>query len=198
MHLRTLYQGALRGPLFVPAVLALAVVMTTVRAATPEGTPGTHDVYLVDASGERTRVGTLDVEALDRDDGFAFRLDEAAFGDYFLSMRPFRCIARGEGMLCHLAYPYENRRRLSRDDLTDLEYDLLFVARSAKEYGIDPWNGRYWRLHWQEDAIIGTLHETDLNVLAAPPPSGDLRPLADADMIPVADGDAPTLRIEPR
>jgi hypothetical protein len=147
------------------------------------------------------QIATLAVDAFDRDDGYRLSFSEQPFGDYFLSMRPFRCIERGETMLCHLPYPYENRRRLGREALTDLEYDLLFIARSPTEYGIDPWNGRYFRLRWEGDGIVGDLYETDLGILAAPPEGGNLRPLAEVDMVAMEPGGgpwAPVLRILPR
>jgi hypothetical protein len=160
-----------------------------------------YDVVLDHGDGDTLMLATLSVNSLDQDDGYRLDFNEDLFGDYFLSMRPFRCMSRDDKMLCHLPYPYENRHRLGRDSLTDLEYDLLFIARSPTEYGIDPWNGRYFRLRWEGDAIVGELHETDLDILAAPPDAGNLRPLNDVDMVPMQPSDGqwvPGLRILPR
>jgi hypothetical protein len=160
---------------------------------------GDYDVIFDNGDGEQVTIGTLTLRALGEAGGYDLKLADGPFDDYFLSMRPFRCIRRENSMLCHLVYPYENRRHIDRDDLVDLEYDLLFIARSPEEYGINAWNGRYFRLRWEDDAIVGELYETNLDVLAAPPETGDLRPLADADMIPVNPGQwAPRLRIEAR
>lgn len=195
-------QGPLRGPFFVLGVAVSCIALLAVGfRAPPVLAAGLYDVYLVDAPDDRLRIGTLAIDALDEDDGYRFTLDESVFGDYFLSMRPFHCVGPARQILCYLAYPYENRRRLTRNDLTDLEYDLLFIARSPKDYGIDPWNGRYFQLRWEGDVITGTMLETDLNVLAAPPADGGRRPLADADMVPVAPAAGqwvPRLLIEPR
>jgi len=61
--------------------------------------------------------------------------------------------------------------------LTDLEYDLLFLHKTHQEYGIDAWNGLYFKLAVSGDGLTGELRETDLNVLQAPPEDGDLRPI---------------------
>ncbi len=111
--------------------------------------------------------------------GYRFQVDwnETRFANHFLSMRPFHCLEDVERMLFHLSYPYRNDRRLLGDDLTDLEYALLFIRKTADEYGIDPWNGVYYRLPWDGDGIRGELMEVDMNLLASPPPDGVLRPL---------------------
>lgn len=186
-------KGLLRGPFFFVAV-ALSCLSLTAAARSE-----VYAVYFDNGEAGRIDVGELRVA---RPGGrFEFVLNGEAFGDYFLSMRPFQCVEHAGSMLCYLPYPYENRRILEERDLTDLEYDLLFIARTPTEYGIDPWNGRYFRLRREGESMVGTLYETDLNVLAAPPDDGSLRPLADADMVKLVPGGSqwvPRLRIEPR
>ncbi|MEO1081291.1 MAG: hypothetical protein AAFY29_17150 [Pseudomonadota bacterium] len=194
-------KGPLRGPFFLAGAILgkLSGIALSLGAQTALAQQ-LYDVVL-DNGDDVLNIATLSVTALDEDDGYTLNFSEALFGDYFLSMRPFRCITHSDKMLCHLPYPYENRRRLGRDALTDLEYDLLFIARSPTEYGIDPWNGRYFHLRWEGETIHGQLHETDLDILAAPPESGNLRPLADVDMVPMERSDGqwvPDLRILPR
>ena len=156
----------------------------------------TRSVSLVTQDGAPVAVAELKV---DGDGRYALRWDESKFGDFFLSMRPFRCLEGAEKLWCRLPYPYENRRRLSDGDLVDLEYDLMFVWKNAGEYGIDFWNGVYYRLSAGADgALTGAMHEIDMNVLAAPPSEGDLRPIA-PDMLEEADPSShwlPRLRIE--
>ncbi len=113
-------------------------------------------------------------------------MNDAVFSDEFLSMRPFKCIHQNEQMLCHLVYPYEKLGYITQQDLTDLEYDLLFLHKSASEYGINAWNGLYYRLQLDTSGLTGSLREVDLNILAAPPEQGDLRPIT-ADMLYEAD-----------
>ena len=125
-------------------------------------------------------IGTLDL----RRDGagwrFDFRPNDEAFSDQFLSMRPFKCID-GRPMLCRLEYPYDKGRRIGVD-FTDLEYEFLFIVRSPAEYGIDPYNGRYYVLEERDGALIGEPRAVDLNLLASPPESGVTRPIGEADL----------------
>ncbi len=183
-------KGALRGPLF------FALFFPFLAPAAES-----YRVFLDNGEAGRLEIGALELEAVEKEGSYEFALNAEVFGDYFLSMRPFKCITHVGKMFCYLNYPYENRRRISATDLTDLEYDLLFIARTPKEYGIDPWNGRYFRLRWEGEAIVGEIYETDLNILAAPPEDGSLRPLAEADMVPIAPSNSqwtPRLRIERR
>ncbi len=96
---------------------------------------------------------------------------------YFLSMHPFQCLKNPEVMVCHLPYPYQNNKFISSDDMVDLEYDLMFLHKKTGGYGIDPWNGIYYKMKLNENGIEGVLHDTDMNVLTAPPEDGNLRPL---------------------
>lgn len=134
-------------------------------------------VTAYDAEGRAYPIGTLHSEP--QGDAFRvrFELTGKGFSEHFLSMRPFRCLVQAPNMVCFLEYPYELRGVVSADDLTDLEYQLLFLKKTPTEYGINPWNGLYYKLRVDGKRLIGELHETDLNVLAAPPEEGDLRPI---------------------
>ncbi|MEM9063745.1 MAG: hypothetical protein AAGD13_25090 [Pseudomonadota bacterium] len=139
--------------------------------------------------------GNLQVES---DGSYAIQWDDSKFGDYFLSMRPFKCIAGTEKLWCRIDYPYANKRRISDGDLTDLEYDLLFVWKNAADYGINMWNGVYYQLDDRDGVLTGVMHEIDMDVLAAPPEDGSLRPISE-DMLDEADPDShwlPRLTIE--
>lgn len=116
------------------------------------------------------------------DGSYAVAFDDHLFSEHFLSMRPFKCMTGPQDMWCHLPYPYEKKGRINGQDLADLEYDLLFIHRKAADYGIDAWNGLYYQLSVDGDALVGELREVDLNILAAPPEDGDLRPIGPADL----------------
>lgn len=139
-------------------------------------------IYLHPAEGAPVAVGTLAL--LGAEDGPEYRIDwdETKFSDHFLSMRPFKCLKGPEKLWCRVPYPYENRRVISEGDLTDLEYDLLFIWKGAGDYGINMWNGIYYRLHRAGTGAVGTLHEVDMDILAAPPDPGDLRPIGPGDL----------------
>ncbi len=138
-----------------------------------------RDVFLEDQAGERIRIASIRVDA---DGGYALEMNDAVFADHFLSMRPFKCLEGPEKHWCHVPYPYTTNRQTSVD-LVDLEYDFLFVWKGSGEYGINMWNGVYYRLVAEGDALVGTLHEMDMDLLAVPPDSGVLRPLRDQDII---------------
>lgn len=141
-----------------------------------------YRITLLTPADKELVIGKLVITAMAAVNGFKVELDDAAFSDHFLSMRPFKCLAADKNMQCHQPYPYPNRRYISSKDLIDLEYHLLFIQRSPKEYGIDAWNGRYYQLHWDDNDIVGEIKEVDLNMLVAPPKEGNLRPISADDL----------------
>ncbi len=149
-----------------------------VLALTGPGMADTRQVFLEGADGARTQIATLTLEG---DGGYKIAMNDSAFTDHFLSMRPFKCLEGPNKHWCHVPYPYEIRRDLSAD-LTDLEYDLLFVWKGSTEYGINMWNGVYYKLAQEGDRITGVLHEIDMGGLAVPPDAGELRPIAPGDL----------------
>ncbi len=153
-------------------VLALCAVGANAAA-------DTRVVYLEDQSGARLEIAEIDVAT---DGTYKVAMKETPFADHFLSMRPFKCLEGPDKHWCHVPYPYEIKRNLS-DDLVDLEYDFLFVWKGATEYGINMWNGVYYKLeHDDAGRLVGVLHEMDMDLLSAPPDEGVLRPLKPGDL----------------
>ncbi|MEM8572119.1 MAG: hypothetical protein AAGG56_14610 [Pseudomonadota bacterium] len=155
-----------------------------------------YDVVLKDGSGNPIPIAVLTVAP---DGSYSLVQQEGAFTDHFLSMRPFECLEGPQKHWCHVPYPYENRRNIS-EDFVDLEYDFLFIWKGATDYGIDSWNGVYYRLEQNGDHLVGTLHEIDMGLLAVPPETGDLRPISHDDLHE-AEPDShwlPMLVVEPR
>ena len=132
----------------------------------------TKGIFLEDNNGARIEIGTL---KLGETGDYEIAMSDAAFSDHFLSMRPFKCLDGAEKTWCHVPYPYEIKRDLSAD-LTDLEYDLLFLWKRSNDYGIDMWNGIYYKLSEDGDTLSGALHEMNMDILSAPPDAGNLRP----------------------
>lgn len=128
-------------------------------------------VYLVDQQGVEQAIGEVTFSAGDSDaTGVLFELDETRFEDHFLSMRPFRCLTESREWFCYLPYPYDIARTITLDQLSDLEYQLLFIWKSPKTFGIDAWNGVYYQLNLEDNGTFtGRLLQGDLNVLAEPP-----------------------------
>lgn len=146
----------------------------------------TKTISLLGTDETRIEVGTLEIAP---DGTFAVSWDDTKFGDYFLSMRPFKCLQGPEKLWCRVGYPYENARSLTGEGTTDLEYDLLWVWKNASDYGINMWNGVYYRLTPEGAGWRGVLHEMDMDVLAAPPEDGSLRPITE-DLLDEVDPDS--------
>jgi hypothetical protein len=135
------------------------------------------------ASAEETvDIGLITFTEADGGYRYELKLDETRFEKQFLSMRPFDCMQKPKMMICHLPYPYENNRFITATDMTDLEYDLLFLHKYPGAYGIDAYNGIYYQMKMTDNGIEGLLHDVDLNVLKVPPEEGNSQPIT-ADML---------------
>ena len=166
-------------PRLMSLTLSFALSGTIAAADMPQGT---KSIFLTDASGTSTEIGQITFTPSGNTATYQITWNEGAFADHFLSMRPFKCLEGAEKHWCHVPYPYDIQRRISANELTDLEYDLLFLWKGATDYGINMWNGVYYRLSYADDGIAGTLHEMDMDTLSAPPAPGNLRPIAEKDL----------------
>ena len=164
---------------FLGRFAALAVLAAPVMAGPLDGT---RTAYLKSADGSRIAVARITFEQ--QGGGYELTRIAAPFSDHFLSMRPFRCIAGAQKHWCHVDYPYAHRRQVTEADLVDLEYDFLFIWKNAGDYGINMWNGVYYRLEVDGDRLVGRLHEMDMDELSAPPPEGEMRPVKDHHLEP--------------
>ena len=181
------------GTLLKRIVLCASVVVMALAARTPEGraedafAAGKKTITLIAADGTRQPIGHVTLTP-DKDAALiAVVIDAPEFKDQFLSMRPFRCLPDAKEMWCHLAYPYDTKSRITADDLTDLEYALLFLFKPPTGYGIDAWNGLYFKLALGPDGVItGALHEADFNILAVPPDDKLSRPISHSALTAVA------------
>lgn len=165
-------------------LLTLSFFTTPLTAKTIEKT-----VSLIGKDGSKLQVAKVIFTAQENNtESFEIKWDDSKFSEHFLSMRPFKCID-GQQTVCHLGYPYKTKNRISKTDLQDLEYALLFIHKNEKEYGINFWNGVYYRLKREENgAITGTIWETDMNELASPPAKEYDRPIGGADLVEGAEG----------
>lgn len=145
---------------------------------------GSKKVVLKPMSGEAVTIATVDfIKQKDGSYTYTLEMVDELYSDHFLSMRPFQCFTTPSQMLCHLGYPYPKTTKITSADLQDLEYDLLFIHRKGEEYGIDPWNGLYYKLTLLEDGTLtGVLMEVDLDILAVPPEKGVTRPIVASDL----------------
>ena len=143
---------------------------------------GERIVSLEAKDGDRVEIGRVTFTAEGENLAYAWAPAEAPFEDFFLSMRPFRCID-GEAVYCHLEYPYEKQALVAGEDFGALEYDLLFIVKAPSDYGIDPFHGRYFLLSRDgQGGLRGALHAVDLGILAVPPEDGVTRPIGPDDL----------------
>ena len=143
---------------------------------------GAYSVWLTegaDASEASLKVAEITVT----DGRYSVAMEAVGFSDHFLSMRPFKCLDDPETLWCHVPYPYQIKRDVS-GDLTDLEYDFLFVWKPSGSYGIDLWNGIYYRLEDAGEGLIGHVQQIDMDVLSVPPAAGEMRPITPSDLHP--------------
>lgn len=134
-------------------------------------------VSLVPAEGSPLLIGHISFTQAGDGYDYTLTLDYSKFGEHFLNMRQFKCFQGPKQMICHLPYFYSKNQHISKGDMRDLEYEFLYIHRSANDYGIEPWNGLYYKLHRTNDGLQGTLQDVDLNILAAPPAEGVSRPI---------------------
>jgi hypothetical protein len=165
--------------------LCAAVLMAQPSSARPALPDGSKTITLVSASGERQDVGHVTFAKDGDGASFTVKLDAPQFAEEFLSMRPFPCIAGQKETWCHLAYPYDLKSRITPSELTDLEYALLFLFKPPAGYGIDPWNGLYFKMMLADDgAITGAVHDVNLDPLGVPPKDRSARTINAADLTP--------------
>jgi hypothetical protein len=178
--------------------LATCLLICMVSNAVAELPMGERKISLKSAS-ESVEIGSVVFSGAGKTRSIVVQMKEGLLKDEFLSMRPFKCLEGATRFYCHLPYPYEWNGEISETDLVDLEYALLFVQKQSTAYGINLWNGIYYRMTLAADGkISGVLNEVDMDNLASPPPKGEMRPLTD-DMIntTAADGQwLPMLVIE--
>lgn len=144
---------------------------------------GQKTITLISHEGERLDIGKATFSKEGDATAFEVVLDSPAFADEFLSMRPFPCVAGAKETWCHLAYPYDLKKRIRTEDLVDLEYALLFLFKAPTGYGIDPWNGLYFRMTLTDDGVLtGALHDVNLDPLGIPPKDRAARLIAPSDL----------------
>ena len=130
---------------------------------------GTQKIYLVSSGDELTHIANIEFKTQDHNSTYELTIVDEAFENQFLSMRPFQCIMGKKQVMCHVPYPYKKKGFLTDTDLLDLSLDLLFLHKSPSEYGINLWNGIFYKLQRNGNKIDGVVHEVDLNTIAAPP-----------------------------
>lgn len=164
----------------------LAFSMLWSLAALAAELSGGRGIWLSNAEGERQRIGTVVFSPAGAGQTrFKVSMDES-LEEYFLAMRPFRCLTGPRQRLCH--FPVEREAQvISAGDLVPLEYALLFMRTAPKSLHIDPFNGLYYRMELTESGIVGRLHDVDMDPFITPdsvPVERRQRPIRAVDLAP--------------
>lgn len=158
--------------------------LSAINHAAGEVLDGQKNIKLVEISGREHIVGKIKFLKNSTSSTYQISWKDEVFGEHFLSMRPFKCFEGSTKYWCRVAYPYEIKKTVTENDLTDLEYDLMFIWKGSTEYGINMWNGVYYQMEVEDNKIIGRINEIDMDKLSAPPEKGNLRPVEEYDLEP--------------
>ncbi|ORU89602.1 MAG: hypothetical protein A6F71_01150 [Cycloclasticus sp. symbiont of Poecilosclerida sp. M] len=145
----------------------LLFIMVTVLNASPM--EGKKKVYLVSSGDELTHIANIVFSKQGDKSSYQIEIEDTPFDDQFLSMRPFQCIMGKKQVMCYVPYPYEAKKTITENELGHLSNDLLFLHKNPSEYGINMWNGIYYKLKQVGQTIEGKVNEIDMNSIASPP-----------------------------
>ncbi len=145
--------------------------------------PSGEKTISLSSADETMDIGTVRFDGTGASRKISVTFKDALFHDEFLSMRPFKCLESSKRYYCHVPYPYQWKGEITAQDLGDLEYALLFVQKAPTAYGINLFDGVYYKMSLAADGTIsGKLNDVDMDTLAVPPKDGGLRPLS-ADLL---------------
>lgn len=158
---------------------------------------GTKQISLLDNKGNRLSIGSISFSSKTETIDYQIHLKHKLFKDYFLSMKEMKCL-EGPELWCHLAYPYDNPRNITKIDLTWLSHDLLFMYKKHTEFGANFYNGIYYDFKLESGRLIGTAMGLDLNLIAAPPENEAQPPISihDIDEIELSNRWLPIIEIK--
>lgn len=142
---------------------------------------GTKNINLLDNKGKKLLIGTINFSVQDKAIHYKIRLKHEVFTDYFLSMKEMKCL-EGPELWCHLAYPYQSPKRITKADFSWLSHDFLFMYKKKSEFGANFYNGIYYDFKFESDKLIGIAMALDLNLLAAPPEDETRPPITLSDI----------------
>ena len=148
--------------------------------ASADALNGTKHIFLVDKKGNELRVGSVNFQRSGGGASYKLHMEHERFKDFFLSMKEMKCL-EGPELMCHLPYPYQQPHTVSHDDLSWLSLDLLFMFKKSNEFGANFWNGIYFDMQIEGNAIKGVAQAVDLNLLASPPDDLSIPPINDAE-----------------
>ncbi len=155
------------------AVLCWVAAALLAGAAQAADLSGRKAVVLLANDGSRVVIGQVTFRR--QGDGYDFRFepDPSKFTERFLAMRPFLCLDGATQSLCH--FPYATPRHVTERDLTDLEYELMFLRKPRQAVSVDAFNGIYYEMRISDRGVAGELREVDMTPIVVP--DGSKRPI---------------------
>lgn len=158
--------------------LMLFITNSSIALANPLS--GEKQIVLLDKQESEIVIGHVVFTPEEGGSRYSLHMDHEKFRDYFLSMKEMKCL-EGHELWCHLAYPYEQPRRVSHEDLSWLSHDLLFMFKKRDEFGANFWNGIYYQMRVEDGVIKGEAQAVDLNLLASPPENLSTPPMHEGE-----------------
>ena len=144
---------------------------------------GLKTIRLSNPAGEQQEIGKILFTPLPSGRS-SFKITLAPdLEEYFLAMRPFRCLTGPQQRLCHFGVERE-AQEVGADDFVPLEYALMFMRTAPKSLHVNPFNGLIYKMKREGQRIEGRLYELDMDPFIAP----DTVPL-DRRQRPIQPGD---------
>ncbi len=135
---------------------------------------GSKTATLISNDGEKIIIGKVDFTSTAKGTQAVFTADAKVFEERFLAMRPFICLDGDKHSYCH--FPYRSPQIISDNDLTDLEYQFMFLRKPRNSVSLDPTNGLYYELKKTAKGFEGVIREVDMTPIIVP--EGDMtRPI---------------------
>jgi hypothetical protein len=135
---------------------------------------GSKTATLISNSGEKIIIGKVNFTQTAKGTKAVFAADAKVFEERFLAMRPFICLDGEKHSYCH--FPYRSPQIISDNDLTDLEYQFMFLRKPRNAVSLDPTSGLYYELKKTANGFEGAIREVDMTPIIVP--EGDMtRPI---------------------
>jgi hypothetical protein len=173
---------------FAISLLWLSALLVS-GAARAQNLVGKKTITLSDAIGgggnETIVIGTVTfTPAPEGKTQFKVELDSAKFGEYFLAMRPFKCVTGPRQHLCH--FPLERvGDTITSSDFQPLEYALMFMHKKPATVSLDSRNGLFYALTRTPAGFSGRVSDVDMEPIIVPdsvPAAQRERPIRKQDL----------------
>ena len=146
---------------------------------------GKKTITLHDGASERIVIGTAQFSAAGHGKTrFKIELDDQKFGEYFLAMRPFKCVTGARQHMCHFPLTRVGDT-FTADDILPLEYALMFMHKKPAMVSLNSRDGLYYQLTRTASGFTGRIADVDMEPVIVPdsvPAAQRARPIRKADL----------------